>query len=40
MLVALKILEDAYNHGNLLKDMENFLKKKKKPTEEIDTNFA
>lgn len=29
MLVALKILEDAYNHGNLLKDMENFLKKKK-----------
>lgn len=42
--MALTILEDAYNHGILLKEMGIFLKKKKKEKkklmEEIDTNFA
>lgn len=42
--MTLTILEDAYNHGILLKEMGIFLKKKKKEKkklmEEIDTNFA
>ena len=43
--MALTILEDAYNHGILLKEIGIFLKKKKKKEkkklmEEIDTNFA
>lgn len=33
-LMALTILEDAYNHGILLKEMGIFLKKKKKGEEE------